>query len=55
MTRDKMFSKAKDVDKLYDGMSLQGEVVATVSAGRVVYGEGQILAEKGSGRFISPY
>jgi dihydropyrimidinase len=54
MTRDKMFSKARDVDKLYDGMSLQGAVVTTVSAGRIVYGEGQILAEKGSGRFISP-
>jgi dihydropyrimidinase/dihydroorotase/allantoinase len=54
MSRDKMFSKARDVDKLYEGMPLQGEVVTTVSAGRVVYGDGQILAEKGSGRFVRP-
>jgi allantoinase len=54
MTRDKMLSKARDVEKLYDGMPLQGEVTATVSGGRIVYREGQILAEKGSGRFISP-
>jgi len=54
MSRDKMFSKARDVDKLYEGMPLQGEVVTTVSAGRVAYGDGQILAEKGSGRFVRP-
>jgi allantoinase len=54
LTRDRMFSKARDVDKLYDGMSLQGEVLATISAGRVVFQEGQILVDKGSGRFIAP-
>jgi len=54
MTRDKMLSKARDVEKLYDGMPLQGEVVTTVSAGRVVFSEGEILAERGSGRFIAP-
>ena len=54
MTRDKMFSKARDVDKLYDGMPLQGEVVTTVSAGRIVFSEDEILAERGSGRFIAP-
>jgi dihydroorotase (multifunctional complex type) len=54
MTRDKMFSKAKDVDKLYEGMPLQGEVATTISRGRVVFRDWQILAEKGSGRFIAP-
>jgi allantoinase len=54
LTRDRMFSKARDVDKLYDGMSLQGEVLATISAGRVVFQEGQILVDEGSGRFIAP-
>ena len=54
MTRDKMFSKSRDVDKLYEGMPLQGEVVATISAGRIVYREGQILGERGTGRFIRP-
>jgi allantoinase len=54
MTRDKMQSKARDVDRLYEGMPLQGEVVATISGGRVVYRNGEILAERGSGRFIAP-
>ena len=54
MTREKMFSKAREVDKLYEGMSLQGEVRATISVGRIVFREGRILAEKGSGRFLSP-
>jgi len=35
-------------------MSLQGEVSATISRGRVVFREGRILAEKGSGSFIRP-
>jgi dihydroorotase-like cyclic amidohydrolase len=35
-------------------MSLQGEVVTTISAGRLVFSEGEILAERGSGRFIAP-
>jgi dihydroorotase (multifunctional complex type) len=54
MTRDKMQSKARDVDRLYEGMPLQGEVVATIAGGRIVYRNGQILAERGSGRFIAP-
>lgn len=54
LTRDRMFSQARDVDKLYDGMLLQGEVVATISAGRIVFREGEIVADKGSGRFIAP-
>ncbi len=54
MTRDKMWSKARDVDKLYEGISLQGEVAATISAGRIVFREGEILASAGSGRFIAP-
>jgi dihydroorotase-like cyclic amidohydrolase len=49
-----MLSKARDVDKLYEGMPLQGEVVATVSVGRIVFSEGEIMAERGSGRFIAP-
>jgi allantoinase len=54
MTRDRMLSKARDVNKLYEGMPLQGEVYAAISGGRIVFREGQILAKKGSGRFIAP-
>jgi D-hydantoinase len=54
MTRDRMFSKSRDVDRLYEGMPLQGEVAATISRGRPVFREGRIVAERGSGRFIAP-
>ncbi len=54
MTRDRMWSKARDVDKLHEGLSLQGEVVATISAGRIVFTQGEILVSAGSGRFIAP-
>jgi allantoinase len=54
MTRDRMFSKARGVNKLYEGMPLQGAVHATISAGRIVFREGQILVERGSGRFVEP-
>jgi dihydroorotase-like cyclic amidohydrolase len=49
-----MFSKARGVNKLYEGMPLQGAVHATISAGRIVFREGQILVERGSGRFVEP-
>jgi allantoinase len=54
MSHEKMFSQARDVDKLYKDMPLQGEVAATVSGGRIVFREGEILAPAGSGRFIAP-
>lgn len=53
-SRDRMVSKAADVDKLYEGLELRGEVVATISHGRVIYEKGAILAEPGSGRFLRP-
>jgi allantoinase len=54
MSREQMWSQARDVDRLYEGISLQGQVVATLSGGRVVFREGKILAPAGSGRFIAP-
>ncbi len=52
--REQMFSQARDINKLYDGLSLQGRVVATLCGGRFVFRDGEILAEKGSGCFIAP-
>jgi allantoinase len=54
LTRERMFSQARDVDKLYAGRAFQGQVVATFSRGRLVYRDGEILAQKGSGRFLRP-
>ena len=53
-SRDRMVSKAAAVDRLYEGMSFQGEVVATISHGRVIYEKGAITAQAGSGRFLRP-
>jgi allantoinase len=54
LTRDRMFSKARDVDRLYENMELQGDVAATISRGRVVFRDGAITAERGSGGFLRP-
>ena len=52
-TRNQMHSKAAEVDRIYLDTEFQGRVVATLSRGRVVFRDGQILAESGSGRFLS--
>lgn len=53
MTLDAMVSKAREIDKLYLDRTFAGKVHATVSRGRVVFAEGQVLAERGSGRFLA--
>lgn len=53
-SRDRMVSRAADVDRLYLDMSFQGEVVATISHGRIIYEKGAIKALAGSGRFLRP-
>jgi allantoinase len=53
-SRERMLSQAADVDKLYEGMLFQGQVVATFSRGRLVYHQGTVLAERGSGSFLRP-
>jgi allantoinase len=50
---EQMHSKARSVDRLYLDRPFQGRVVATYSAGRCVFREGQILAAPGSGRFLA--
>ncbi len=54
MTRDQMWSKAGDIDKLYEGYRLQGRVAATYVCGRPVFRGGEILAPPGSGEFVRP-
>jgi allantoinase len=53
-TREMMRSQAADVDKLYAGMAFQGRVAATIARGRVVFRDGVVLAERGSGAFLAP-
>jgi allantoinase len=48
------FSKAKAIDKLYNGRPVHGHVHTTVVNGTVVYEGGQITAQPGTGRFVRP-
>jgi allantoinase len=51
---EQMLSQARDVDKLYLNLELQGKVVATLVRGQVVFQDGEILVPAGSGQFIAP-
>ena len=48
------FSKAKVVDRLYNGRTHQGHVHTTIVNGEIAYEDGQIIAEAGLGRFVHP-
>jgi dihydroorotase (multifunctional complex type) len=47
-------SKAAPSDRLYTGMQLRGELCQTIVGGKVVYRQGEILGERGGGRFVRP-
>jgi allantoinase len=49
---ENMFSKPKIT--VFDGMVLQGAIEKTIVRGAVVYDNGEILGEKGYGRFVTP-
>lgn len=51
---DKMWSQAKDVDKLYLDIESQGEVISTYVRGQSVFHKGEIQASAGSGQFVAP-
>jgi dihydroorotase (multifunctional complex type) len=48
------FTRAKDCDRLYNGLSLKGQVAHTIVNGKIVYSGGQILGQPGDGRFVRP-
>jgi len=52
--RDMLFSKARDCDKLYDGMTFKGKVNRTIVNGKTVFKDGQIVGAPGDGQFIRP-
>ena len=51
---EKMWSQARDVDKLYLDIESQGEVISTYVRGQRVFHQGEILAPAGSGQFVAP-
>ncbi len=51
---NKLFSKAKDCDKLYEGMTFQGKVNRTIVNGTTVFVDGEVIGKRGGGKFIRP-
>jgi allantoinase len=51
---DMLFSKAAACDRLYEGMTFQGRVVRTICNGTTVYMDGEVVGERGGGKFVRP-
>jgi allantoinase len=52
--QDMLFSKAKDCDKLYEGMTFQGKVCRTIVNGQTVFVDGEVVGKRGEGKFVRP-
>ena len=51
---ERLFSKARDCDKLYAGMTFQGAVERTIVNGKTVFSDGEIIGAPGDGQFVRP-
>ncbi len=51
---ERLFSKARDCDKLYAGMTFKGAVERTIVNGATVFVDGQIVGAAGDGQFVRP-
>lgn len=49
-----LFSKARECDKLYEGMTFQGRVIRTIVNGNTVFKNGEIAGNAGDGKFVRP-
>lgn len=54
ISRDLLFSKARDCDKLYDGMTFRGKVNRTIVNGKTIFNDGRIVGSPGDGHFVRP-
>jgi dihydroorotase-like cyclic amidohydrolase len=54
ISQDKLFSKARGCDKLYEGMTFQGAVTRTIVGGKTVFSNGQVVGQPGWGQFTCP-
>lgn len=51
---DMLESKAKDCDKLYQGMTFKGAVLQTIVHGKTIFKDGKIVGNAGDGHFVRP-
>jgi allantoinase len=54
LSHEKMWSQARDVDKLYLDCIFQGHVVSTFVRGQCVFHDNEIVTQPGSGQFVTP-
>ena len=47
-------TKAKAINRLYQGRAVQGAVKTTIVNGQIVFDQGQIVIDRGHGRFVRP-
>tara|TARA_B100000945_G_C20400739_1_gene607212 strand:+ start:378 stop:1793 length:1416 start_codon:yes stop_codon:yes gene_type:complete len=50
----KWFTKAKDCDRVYSGLNMNGNILQTYVRGELIYGNGEIVGERGFGEFVRP-
>ncbi len=51
---ERLFSQARDCDKLYAGMTFQGAVQRTLVNGKTIFVDGAIVGAPGDGQFVRP-
>lgn len=54
ISTDMLFSKARDCDRLYDGMTFRGRIERTIVNGKTVFKAGEIVGAPGDGQFVRP-
>lgn len=54
ISREMLFSKARDCDRLYDGMTFRGRIERTIVNGKTVFRNGEIVGAPGDGQFVRP-
>jgi allantoinase len=52
--KDMLFSKAKECDKLYEGITFKGKVNQTIVSGKTIFKDGEIVGQSGDGKFVRP-
>lgn len=52
--REEMFTRARDIARLFDDYQMHGKIKRTLVRGTTVYDNGEIVGQAGHGRFVRP-
>ena len=50
----KWFTKAKDSDRVYSGLNINGNIMQTYVRGNLIYSNGEVVGTRGFGEFLRP-